>query len=197
MFTPAGDRRRRRSARPSCSSRSRTRIGPDRHRGATCRRHRGRRRCPTRSSQRTDHLLPNTPVSGALAAVPSGGRRTGRSRARRSAGLRRRPVRLADREPATIVRVHWYEGGDAFGARALEIGEDARRDVEQAPRRHRDRAGRLLHLRGPGRLLRRPRAGHPRERRRPGQLRDPDPVRAHPAGRDRRRVGRRSSSRTS
>jgi hypothetical protein len=28
-----------------------------------------------------------------------------------------------------VVRVHWYEGGDAFGARALEIGQDAVADT--------------------------------------------------------------------
>ena len=44
-------------------------------------------------------------------------------------------------------------------------------------------ADRLLHLRRPGRLLRRARAGHPRERRRPGRCGDPDAVRADRARR--------------
>jgi hypothetical protein len=30
-----------------------------------------------------------------------------------------------------LVRVHWYEGGDAFGRRALEIGEDAVREASE------------------------------------------------------------------
>lgn len=30
-----------------------------------------------------------------------------------------------------LVRVHWYEGGDAFGRRALEIGEDAVREATE------------------------------------------------------------------
>jgi hypothetical protein len=30
-----------------------------------------------------------------------------------------------------LVRVHWYEGGDAFGARALKIGEDAVREASE------------------------------------------------------------------
>jgi Peptidase MA superfamily len=30
-----------------------------------------------------------------------------------------------------FVRLHWYEGGDAFGQRALQIGDDAVRDVSQ------------------------------------------------------------------
>ena len=28
-----------------------------------------------------------------------------------------------------IVRVHWYEGGQAFGERALQIGEEAVQDT--------------------------------------------------------------------
>lgn len=34
-------------------------------------------------------------------------------------------------EAGELVRVHWYEGGDAFGARALEIGEDAVRQASE------------------------------------------------------------------
>ena len=34
-------------------------------------------------------------------------------------------------EAGELVRVHWYEGGDAFGARALEIGEDAVREASE------------------------------------------------------------------
>ena len=92
-------------------------------------------------------------------------------------------------EAGDIVRVHWYEGSDAFGARALRIAEDAVGVVQHAAGRHGDRADRLLRLRERGRVLRRARAGHARERRRPGQRRDPDPVRAHHARRDRRRLG--------
>ncbi len=32
-------------------------------------------------------------------------------------------------EAGALVRVHWYEGSDAFGARALKIGQDAVREV--------------------------------------------------------------------
>ena len=42
--------------------------------------------------------------------------------------LRRRPVRRGRRETGDIVRVHWVEGSDAFGKRALKIAEDAIRD---------------------------------------------------------------------
>lgn len=34
-------------------------------------------------------------------------------------------------EAGDLVRVHWYEGGDAFGAEALQIGEDAVREATE------------------------------------------------------------------
>ncbi|MEX1168925.1 MAG: peptidase MA family metallohydrolase [Chloroflexota bacterium] len=34
-------------------------------------------------------------------------------------------------EAGELVRVHWYEGSDAFGARALDIGEDAVREATE------------------------------------------------------------------
>ena len=50
-----------------------------------------------------------------------------------------------------IVRVHWYEGGDAFGQRALAIGEEGVESAAKLLGVTGGRAGRLLHLRGPGR----------------------------------------------
>jgi hypothetical protein len=34
-------------------------------------------------------------------------------------------------EAGDLVRVHWYEGGDSFGAEALDIGEDAVREASE------------------------------------------------------------------
>ncbi len=34
-------------------------------------------------------------------------------------------------EAGNLVRVHWYDGGDAFGAEALQIGEDAVREASE------------------------------------------------------------------
>ena len=60
-------------------------------------------------------------VAAATAPTPASGRR---SRDR----LRGRPVRLEDRVAGDLVRVHWYEGGDAFGQRALQDRRGRRRD---------------------------------------------------------------------
>ena len=89
-----------------------------------------------------------------------------------------------------LVRLHWYEGSEAFGRAALAIGEKGVREAADVPRASREtEPDRLLRLRGPGRLLRRAGAGHARERRRRGALGHPDDVRPDRAGRRRRRRG--------
>ena len=80
--------------------------------------------------------------------------------------LRRRPVRLADRSGRRRPRPLGTRGRTPSGGGRCAIGEDAvARDVG-APRRDRDGADRLLHLRRRGRVPRRARPGHPGERRR-------------------------------
>ncbi len=79
--------------------------------------------------------------------------------------LRRRPVRVEDGRPGDLVRVHWYEGERGVRGQGAQARRGRGPRHVQAARRHRDRAGRLLRLRQPGRLLRRARAGRPRERR--------------------------------
>ena len=176
------DRAARRGS--SCSSTYADALGP--HGDRRCPDHRRRRHaiCATRWPSRDDgHILPEhpaqRPAAGALDGRAAGSDLVDRAR-------RRRLVYADDRfdwqtAAGDVVRVHWYEGGEAFGERALEIGEEAVARRPQPARRDRGRAGRLLHLRRPGRVLRRARAGHPRERRRPGERRDPDAVRAHRA----------------
>ena len=126
--------------------------------------------------------------AGGSSAADGQRRRSGRRSTRRATtttGSTGRPLE------GDIVRVHWYEGDDAFGAAgARRSARSAVRETRELLGVDRDGAGRLLHLRRPGRVLRRARAGHPRERRRPGRRRHPDAVRADPAERDRRRVGR-------
>ena len=78
---------------------------------------------------------PNTPVRGRWRLTASDGPR--RSRGPRRAGLRRRPVRPGRPSAAPIVRVHWYEGSDAFGQRALADRRGRHREVGHAARRHR------------------------------------------------------------
>ncbi len=75
----------------------------------------------------SDHVLPNTPIVARwrlVAADPSAGTET---------GPEVRVVYEDDRfdwrtDAGDIVRVHWYEGSAAFGARALKIAEEAVRD---------------------------------------------------------------------
>jgi hypothetical protein len=69
------------------------------------------------------HTLPNTPVEARWRVFPAAG-------AEPVIGPSAKDVyedQRFDWQTATgdIVRVHWYEGGDAFGQRALQIGEDA------------------------------------------------------------------------
>ena len=76
----------------------------------------------------SDHLLPNTPVVARwrlVATDPAAGTET---------GPEIRVVYEDDRfdwktDAGDIVRVHWYEGSAAFGARALKIAEEAIRDT--------------------------------------------------------------------
>ena len=90
-----------------------------------------------------------------------------------------------------LVRVHWYQGGDAFGKRALAIGDKAVADARDAPRRDRDGPDRLLHLCRPGQPST-PRSGPATRENVGGQAHAgyPDDVRAHHARRYRRSVGR-------
>jgi Peptidase MA superfamily len=80
------------------------------------------------------HILPNTPIRARWRIVgeTAGGSTTGvpAPAIGPEASLVYADARF-DWKSASgdIVRVHWYEGGDAFGQRALKIGEDA---VEQA-----------------------------------------------------------------
>ena len=69
-----------------------------------------------------DHLLPNTPVRGTWrVTVPeSSGPDVGPE-----ASLVYADERFTWKtKTGSVVRVHWYEGSDDFGARALQIGED-------------------------------------------------------------------------
>lgn len=75
------------------------------------------------ASDTEGHTLPNTPIEARWRVVPTVG-------AEPVIGPSARDVyddQRFDWQTATgdIVRVHWYEGGDAFGQRALQIGEDA------------------------------------------------------------------------
>src|SRR4029450_5979608 len=74
------------------------------------------------------HLLPNTPLQASWRIAPTGDPKatvTGPS-----TNLRDTAERFDWRtKTGRIVRVHWYEGSDDFGQRALEIGE---RGVEKA-----------------------------------------------------------------
>jgi hypothetical protein len=72
------------------------------------------------------HILPNTPVSARWRITPADGAPV--------TGPEADTVYVDDRfdwqtASGDIVRVHWYEGGQAFGERALRIGEDAVRET--------------------------------------------------------------------
>ena len=77
------------------------------------------------------HILPNTPIrarwriigesaGGSTSAVPAPALGPEASLVYADARFDWKTV------SGDIVRVHWYEGGDAFGQRALKIGEDGR-----------------------------------------------------------------------
>ncbi len=72
------------------------------------------------------HILPNTPIRAAWRITPADGEPT--------TGPEVDTVYADDRfdwqtVSGDIVRVHWYEGDQAFGERALRIGEDAVRET--------------------------------------------------------------------
>ena len=121
--TVAGAARARRAA----ADRRRTRSGPS-HRG------RARRRRPGRTTLTYHARRPAATTCCRTRRSAATWRVTGRRARRRSLGPRPAcvyaddAVRLEDRD-GDLVRVHWYEGGDAFGAQALQIGEDGDREA--------------------------------------------------------------------
>ena len=154
---PAGDARRAAGTRRGAAD-LRRRDRPARLRGPAADDDRRRRPCATPLNVTADgHILPEhaarrragaiTAGDGAAPVVGPGGQDR----------LRRRPLRLEDRS-GRLVRVHWYEGDDGVRRSGARDRRGRRRGDVGAPRRHRDRARRLLRLRRPGRVLRRPRA---------------------------------------
>ena len=146
----AGDRRRRPVARRS-RRRGRRPHRPE-HAGQRALAAVRRTATPDRARHRARGVEPSTPTTGS----------TGRPTA------------------GDIVRVHWYEGGDAFGQRALRSprtpssAASCWASTETEPVDffiYADQEA-FYDALGPG---------HARERRRPGQRRDPDAVRAHHA----------------
>ena len=142
------------------------------------------------------HLLPNTPLSVRWRLTPAGDEATP------VLGPEVKGVYADDRytwktKTGSLVRVHWYEGDDAFGQRALEIGEAAVQQTEALLGVtetepvdffiYADQAA-FYDALGPGT---RENVGGQAGRR------DPNAVRADHAGRDRRRLGRGGRARTS
>jgi hypothetical protein len=76
------------------------------------------------------HLLPNTPLSARWRLV--GADDPADVEVGPEIGVTVTDDRFEWRtEAGELVRVHWYEGSDAFGARALQIGEDAVREASE------------------------------------------------------------------
>lgn len=76
-----------------------------------------------RTTEADGHTLPNTPVEAAWRITPAAGDEP-------IVGPSVSGVYADDRfdwktVSGDVVRVHWYEGDEAFGRRALQIGEDA------------------------------------------------------------------------
>jgi hypothetical protein len=76
------------------------------------------------------HIVPNTPLTARWRLVGAG------DPTDVEVGPEIRVTVTDDRfdwqtEAGELVRVHWYEGGDPFGSRALEIGEDAVREASE------------------------------------------------------------------
>ena len=140
------------------------------------------------------HILPNTPGPSPLAD---------HLRRHRPGSVPRSRTVVTDERfdwqtlRGDVVRVHWYEGDQAFGERALRIGE---REVDETAKllgvTETEPVDFFIYA-DQDAVLRRPRAGDARERRRPGERRDPDPLRRYRALRDRRPVGRERRARTS
>ena len=82
----------------------------------------------TLSATSDSHILPNTPIKAnwRIVAAGEGGAATAPEFAvGPAASLVYADTRFDWKTAAgDIVRVHWYEGSDAFGQRALSIGED-------------------------------------------------------------------------
>ena len=115
-------------------------------------------------------------------------------RARRRTGGPRRGATTIDSigtpSAGDVVRVHWYEGGDAFGGGRSSIGEAAIAEATALLGVTEDEPIDFFIYADPRRVLRGARARHARERGRPGERRYPDAVRAHPVEPDQRSVGR-------
>ena len=139
------------------------------------------------------HLTPNTPLSARWRLTSAGDPTVV------ELGPEVRITYVDDRfkwrtETGGLVSVHWYEGNDAFGSRALKIAEDGVRqaaDLLQVTETdpvdffvYADQQA-FYDALGPG---------NPRERRRPGERRDPNAVRAHRDRRDRPAMGRHRHS---
>ncbi len=78
--------------------------------------------------RRDGHLVPNTRLTGQWVAYAADGSTTVSD----SIAVRYADTRFDWKTvEGDLVRVHWTEGGDAFGQRALKIGEDAIRDTSQ------------------------------------------------------------------
>jgi hypothetical protein len=74
------------------------------------------------------HILPNTPVRAAWRITPASGDSVVGPQVDTVYADKRFDWRTVSGD---IVRVHWYEGADAFGERALRIGEDAMRETAE------------------------------------------------------------------
>ena len=80
-----------------------------------------------------------------------------------------------------IVKVHWYEGDAAFGAKALELGEDAVRETSELLGVTETEPIDFFVYANVDDFYGAHRSGRPRERRGLGVRQHPDPARAHPA----------------
>jgi hypothetical protein len=74
------------------------------------------------------HILPNTPISGQWRLTPADGSPV--------LGPAVETIYADERfdwetVSGDLVRVHWYEGGNAFGERALRVAEDAVRETSE------------------------------------------------------------------
>ena len=188
LTQPVDDRRPARPGRAPRDVRGRDRSASS----SRCRspRRPGPSRSPTTSRSAATPTCPEHPGRGALAADARRGRRR-RSRVPRSAG-----VYADDRFTWQTLTATSCASTGTRAARRSASGR-SRSARRRSPTREQllgvtedepvdffiyaDQAS-FYDALGPG---------HPRERRRPGQRRDPDALRAHRAGADRRRVGRR------
>ena len=141
-----------------------------------------------------DHMIPNTPILAQWRIVSAG------QPAEVALGPQQRVIYDDDRfqwksTSDELVRVHWYEGDAAFGAKALKLGADeVRKTSKLLGVTESDPIDFFVYANvddfygaiGPGR---------PRERGGLGLRRDPDLARVDPAGPDEQLAGRRRGSR--